>query len=256
VVLSSGSSYGGLFFSGFRRRTVSPNLVRKRFKKDLIGFYLLNMAGLIRQTFRLASSELVSSLRRGLGVSSNRAAPLGSSRCFARAADDGEQGGDRAKMEELKMIEDMENEEYTFDATGEYENPTLELENSCLSDKAKEQMYAMHQEDKRTWTSFKLAEHFKIREQRAIAILALKDMEKKAEAGGEELFHSAQQIVEEFYGGRLEGTGEKFHMAVVKYPRFRVLGEDELPTLQSPAAQEAKRLEQDQVCMLKVQRGV
>mmetsp|Transcript_7515 Transcript_7515/g.12925 ORF Transcript_7515/g.12925 Transcript_7515/m.12925 type:complete len:250 (+) Transcript_7515:170-919(+) len=204
------------------------------------------MAGLIRQTFRLASSELVSSLRRGLGVSSNRAAPLGSSRCFARAADDGEQGGDRAKMEELKMIEDMENEEYTFDATGEYENPTLELENSCLSDKAKEQMYAMHQEDKRTWTSFKLAEHFKIREQRAIAILALKDMEKKAEAGGEELFHSAQQIVEEFYGGRLEGTGEKFHMAVVKYPRFRVLGEDELPTLQSPAAQEAKRLEQDQ----------
>jgi hypothetical protein len=79
------------------------------------------------------------------------------------------------------------------------------------------------------WTSFKLAEHFKIREQRAIAILALKDMEKKAEAGGEELFHSAQQIVEEFYGGRSEGTGEKFHMAVVKYPRFRVRHPQENP---------------------------
>mmetsp|Transcript_14512 Transcript_14512/g.31062 ORF Transcript_14512/g.31062 Transcript_14512/m.31062 type:complete len:291 (-) Transcript_14512:326-1198(-) len=205
------------------------------------------MAGLLRRTLSVLSSEVASSVRRGVGGTSTRAASLGAWRGFARGAD-GEDGQttDRAKIDEDKMIAEMENEVYIFDTVG-CENPALELMNACLSDATKEKMYAMHQEDKNTWTSKKLSEHFKIREQRAIAILALKDMEKKAEAAGEELFDSAQQIVEEFYGARDEGTGEMFTLPVVKYPRYRVLGENEVPSPQSPAAQEAKRLEQDQV---------
>ena len=111
------------------------------------------MAGVLRRTLSVLSSELASSVRRGVGAPSTRAVSLGAFRCFARGADadDGQDG--RAKMDEDKMIAEMENEEYTFDTVG-CENPTLELMNSCLSNATKEKMYAMHQEDKNTCATY------------------------------------------------------------------------------------------------------
>ena len=49
-----------------------------------------------------------------------------------------------------------------------------------------------------------------------------------------------------FYGENDMGPDEKYMRPVVTYPRFRVVPEGELPTVEDPAAVEVQRAREDQ----------
>lgn len=61
-----------------------------------------------------------------------------------------------------------------------------------------------------------------IREQRAAAIIVLKEMEMQMKANGEEVDEQEQVRWAKFYGERQVGTGEMYRIPRVTYPRYRV----------------------------------
>ncbi|PRW45589.1 histone-lysine N-methyltransferase SMYD3 [Chlorella sorokiniana] len=96
--------------------------------------------------------------------------------------------------------------------------------NALLSEEAKETMWRMHKEA--YWTAEQLAEHFGIRVQRALAILALKEREHAARAEGVHL-HTDLAEAMEIAQGALESMGarERHHVVLPSYPNYRELTE-------------------------------
>ncbi|KAI7835781.1 hypothetical protein COHA_010324 [Chlorella ohadii] len=96
--------------------------------------------------------------------------------------------------------------------------------NALLSNDAKETMWRMHSQE--GWTAEQLAEHFGIRQQRAMAILALKEREHAARAAGVHL-HTDLAEAMEIAQGAIESMGarERHHVVLPSYPNYRELTE-------------------------------
>ena len=84
-------------------------------------------------------------------------------------------------------------------------------------------------------TPKKLATRYKIRQQRVMAILALKDIERQWEAKGYNLFDDLAEDIEAGSGVVQEGVGEKHYVFENPEPSFEVI-HDGLPESRRPAA--------------------
>lgn len=95
--------------------------------------------------------------------------------------------------------------------------------NALLSDETKQLMYEMHTED--GMDAAQLAEVFKVRQQRVMAILALKEMEHKAKEDGEELHEELADIMENdvFKCYEAEGVGERHVKILPQQPKFKFM---------------------------------
>ncbi|KAK9829019.1 hypothetical protein WJX72_003438 [[Myrmecia] bisecta] len=93
--------------------------------------------------------------------------------------------------------------------------PNIEA-NTLLSDEAKDMIYAYHKDQK--MPSEQLAEMFRVRQQRILAIIALKELEEQARAGGEALADDLQEGMEGEGGfcpaDEVVGTGERHYKLV------------------------------------------
>jgi hypothetical protein len=94
-----------------------------------------------------------------------------------------------------------------------------------LSEESKTTMWTLHKEDPHKYSADRLAEMFRIRQQRAMAILALKEMEEAAvTAGGPEALDSElAEAMEEATGSKeVVGSGERHVMTLPSFPRYKV----------------------------------
>ncbi|CAD7697235.1 unnamed protein product [Ostreobium quekettii] len=83
---------------------------------------------------------------------------------------------------------------WAYDLTGgQIEN---NLQNAMLSDETKTEMYLRHVEDPDTWSVEKLAEEYRIRQQRVMAIIALKEMEHEMYYSDKEEEEQQQHVPE------------------------------------------------------------
>ena len=82
-------------------------------------------------------------------------------------------------------------------------------------------------------TPAKLAAQYKVRQQRIIAIIALKQMEKRAEAEGKPVEHAREQRVEAITGVVDVGTGERHVVENRPDPSYEVV-HDGLPDERRP----------------------
>lgn len=98
--------------------------------------------------------------------------------------------------------------------------------NSRLSYEVKKKMWKDHNEDPKTWTIERLAQEYRISQQRVMAILALKDMEaeKKIEEDPE-----AMKVTRAFYDHyrcwEHRGSGERHHVILPSRPNYKEVDE-------------------------------
>ena len=137
--------------------------------------------------------------------------------------------------------------------------PPNQEQNARLSDEAKEAMTQMHEDDpekydaertrqtridrnadgrltrKGRWNVAALAEHFAIRRERVLAILALNRLEKEAIQKGRPHFPELRELARKAYGpGYPKGNGEK-HIALVRtYPKYELLTPEEAEKIKVP----------------------
>ncbi|EFN53015.1 hypothetical protein CHLNCDRAFT_137501 [Chlorella variabilis] len=98
--------------------------------------------------------------------------------------------------------------------------------NALLSEEAKELMYEMHA--KQGWEVPALAEHFRIRQQRVMAIVALKEREHAARQAGIKLHTELAEALEDEFGAHhVVGSGEWHHVVLPSFPNFKELTEAE-----------------------------
>lgn len=96
--------------------------------------------------------------------------------------------------------------------------------NALLSEEAKETMWRLHNQE--SWTAEELADHFGIRQQRAMAILALKEREHAARAAGKHLHTSLTEAMEIAHGAiESMGARERHHVVLPSYPNYKELSE-------------------------------
>ena len=88
---------------------------------------------------------------------------------------------DQSLMEKDGWLYDMTEQGHTV-----HNNPNIR--NAHLSDRTKTQMYMMHLRDPKTWDVARLAEQYKIRQQRVMAILALKKLQQQHLNEGKDTF--------------------------------------------------------------------
>jgi hypothetical protein len=96
-------------------------------------------------------------------------------------------------------------------------------DNSRLSDKVKTEIHELHTGSPSEWTTLKLAQKYRVREQRIMAIIALKTLELQKAAKGE-VNKDAELEMERHFGTVESGTGEK-HVAfkgLIQSPKFVV----------------------------------
>ena len=148
----------------------------------------------------------------------------------------------------------MEKDGWLFDMTEQghtiHNNPNIR--NAHLSDRTKTKMYMMHRKDPKTWDVPRLAEQYKIRQQRVMAILALKKLQQTQLSEGKETFPHLEAAWEEIHGSEDRGSGEKHFRIEPELPKFRVVHANAtpeeldmiLPKYRSP---EAKAEEEERV---------
>ena len=100
-------------------------------------------------------------------------------------------------------------------------NPNIR--NAHLSDRAKTQMYVMHRKDPSTWDVPSLAERYKIRQQRVMAILALKTIQHDTVKAGGPTFPHLEAAFEQIHGAEHIGSGERHVRVVPSLPNFAVV---------------------------------
>lgn len=129
------------------------------------------------------------------------------------------------------------------DLTGEFttkDGAVMPLDaNARLSMAVKQEMAKLNREDPARWTAAALAKKWKVREQRVLAILALKELEAEAEANGEHLDWELEKAAEEWFGPASIGTGERHVRVVPRAPKFEVYP-DGLPDELVPKAADAE----------------
>lgn len=102
--------------------------------------------------------------------------------------------------------------------------------NAQLSSEAKDAMWEMHH--KRGWTAAQLAQHFRIRQQRAAAILALKEREHLTREAGGHLYTDLQDGFDELHSAdEIIGSGERNHVVLPSYPNYKELTEEDADRL-------------------------
>ena len=84
-------------------------------------------------------------------------------------------------------------------------NPNIR--NAHLSDRAKTQMYVMHRKDPKTWDVPALAERYRIRQQRVMAILALKQIQHDTVKAGKSTYPHLEAAFEQIHGSEHVGSG-------------------------------------------------
>lgn len=99
--------------------------------------------------------------------------------------------------------------------------------NSILSDRAKTKMYLDHKKDPLKYSSENLAKEYAVREQRILAILALKRREAEWIKNGKALDYDLEARFEAVFGTSERGAGERHYVDVPTYPSFEVLTGEE-----------------------------
>lgn len=94
--------------------------------------------------------------------------------------------------------------------------------NARLSEEAKQAMWEAHREDPKRYTVDALARAFKVRRQRVLAILALKELEAGDPEAGSEEAEAVRRGMEEGVWGCFEptGSGERHVVTVPSYPAY------------------------------------
>ena len=123
---------------------------------------------------------------------------------------------DQSLMEKDGWLYDMTEQGHTV-----HNNPNIR--NAHLSDRTKTQMYLMHLRDPKTWDVPRLAEQYKIRQQRVMAILALKKLQQQHLNEGKDTFPHLEAAWEEIHGSEDRGSGERHVRIVPELPRFQVV---------------------------------
>ena len=100
-------------------------------------------------------------------------------------------------------------------------NPNIR--NAHLSDRAKTQMYVMHRKDPKTWDVPALAERYRIRQQRVMAILALKQIQHDTVKAGQPTYPNLEAAFEQIHGSEHVGSGERHVRVVPTLPNFAVV---------------------------------
>ena len=100
-------------------------------------------------------------------------------------------------------------------------NPNIR--NAHLSDRAKTQMYVMHRKDPKTWDVPALAERYRIRQQRVMAILALKQIQHDTVKAGQPTYPHLEAAFEQIHGSEHVGSGERHVRVVPTLPNFAVV---------------------------------
>ena len=152
----------------------------------------------------------------------------------------------------------MEKDGWLYDMTEQghtiHNNPNIR--NAHLSDRTKTKMYMMHLKDPVTWDVSRLAEQYKIRQQRVMAILALKKIQQQHLSDTKKTTYPHLEAAwEEIHGSEDRGTGEKHVRIVPELPRFQVVSagttpeelDKILPKYQSPEA----KAEKEEVILVK-----
>lgn len=102
--------------------------------------------------------------------------------------------------------------------------------NALLSEDAKQTMWQMH--SKEGWEVPDLAQHFGIRQQRVMAILALKEREQQAREAGQPLYTQLAEFFEDMHDAHeTRGSGEKHHVVLPSYPNYKELTEEDADRL-------------------------
>ena len=104
-----------------------------------------------------------------------------------------------------------------------------------LSEAAKESLSSLHKEDPEKWTPERLAGEFGVRQQRVLAILALRRLREGDAARGRELHEEFEQGMRAAWGPTVpKATGETHVKAAPSYPMYEVVpegpGGEALPT--------------------------
>lgn len=103
--------------------------------------------------------------------------------------------------------------------------------NALLSNRAKWDMYNLHTDNAEEFSVEHLAKKFRIRPQRVMAIIALKEMETKAIEEGKITRQESDAINEgidkELGANYGEGTGERAYPHVATYPKFEYVTPEE-----------------------------
>ena len=99
--------------------------------------------------------------------------------------------------------------------------------NSILSDRVKTKMYLDHKKDPVKYSTENLAKTYMVREQRIMAILALKRREAEWIKNGKELDYDLEARFEAVFGTSERGAGERYYVDVPTYPSFEVLTAEE-----------------------------
>jgi len=99
--------------------------------------------------------------------------------------------------------------------------------NSILSDRVKTKMYLDHKKDPMKYSTENLAKTYMVREQRIMAILALKRREAEWIKNGKELDYDLEARFEAVFGTSERGAGERYYVDVPTYPSFEVLTAEE-----------------------------
>lgn len=104
--------------------------------------------------------------------------------------------------------------------------------NARISDAAKDFMYKLHTKDPQRYSAGALAKEFRLREQRVMAILALKEQEAAAKAEGKvpEGAEELRELMEDEIWGCREatGAGERHFVNLPSYPAYKELDTDKV----------------------------
>ncbi|KAK3264573.1 hypothetical protein CYMTET_26698 [Cymbomonas tetramitiformis] len=203
---------------------------------------------MIRTLFKTTATAI----REGLihAPSLRAAAPLQFKRHESGGDDfesDDEEDTKKREEEAIEAImEDLECQEYIADIVGHGMDPEVSWANTILSETTKDEMYELHENNPIEHSTAALARRYQIREQRAAAIIALKQIEHAAEQseGAFPVDNELATLAEELHGTVEKGTNESYLRPAFSYPKFKVLPEGELP---DEGAAERARLEDEKV---------
>ncbi|QDZ21666.1 hypothetical protein HOP50_06g41940 [Chloropicon primus] len=99
-------------------------------------------------------------------------------------------------------------------------------EDCRLSDEVKDEMYIRHKDE--GWTVERLAGYYRIRQQRVMGILALRELRAEDESNGVELDYAFETYAnKETDTSKRRGSGEAHVKAMPSQPRYVLLSEDE-----------------------------
>ena len=93
--------------------------------------------------------------------------------------------------------------------------------NVLLSENAKAVMHELHRKDPAEWTAERLAKEYRVRPQRVLAILALRDLRARDATNGRPQHGEYEKAMHAAWGKTNEkGPGEQHFKTIPSYPRF------------------------------------